>query len=43
MMPTGWLVEVMDPWENVIGFNDYHLQPQFGRMGGTRPRKDAVS
>jgi catechol 2,3-dioxygenase-like lactoylglutathione lyase family enzyme len=43
MMPTGWLVEVMDPWDNVVGFNDYHLQPQFGRTGGTKPRKDAVS
>lgn len=43
LMATGWLVEVMDPWENVVGFNDYHLQPQFGRLGGTKPRKEPVN
>jgi catechol 2,3-dioxygenase-like lactoylglutathione lyase family enzyme len=43
LLPTGWLVEVKDPWGNVVGFNDYHLQPQFGRNGGTSPRKDPVS
>lgn len=39
---VGWLVEVMDPWGNVIGFIDYKNQPQFGRKGGTRPRKERV-
>ncbi|HXL72585.1 MAG TPA: VOC family protein [bacterium] len=43
LIPTGWLAEVMDPWGNIIGFNDYHLQPQFGRAGGTQNRKDPVS
>jgi len=43
LIPTGWLAEVVDPWGNIIGFNDYHLQPQFGRMGGTQNRKDPVS
>jgi predicted enzyme related to lactoylglutathione lyase len=42
LIPTGWLVEVLDPWENVIGFNDYHLQPHFGRRGGTHHRKNGV-
>jgi predicted enzyme related to lactoylglutathione lyase len=43
LIPTGWLVEVVDPWGNIVGFNDYHLQPQFGRQGGTENRKDPVS
>jgi len=43
LIPIGWLVEVVDPWGNIMGFNDYHLQPQFGRKGGTRNRKEAVS
>jgi predicted enzyme related to lactoylglutathione lyase len=43
LIPTGWLVEVVDPWGNIVGFNDYHLQPQFGRRGGTENRKDPVS
>jgi predicted enzyme related to lactoylglutathione lyase len=43
LIPTGWLAEVADPWGNIIGFNDYHRQPQFGRMSGTQNRKDTVS
>jgi predicted enzyme related to lactoylglutathione lyase len=42
LIPTGWLAEVADPWGNIIGFNDYHLQPQFGRRGGTHNRKGGV-
>lgn len=33
-LPTGWLLEVKDPWGNVVGFMDYAFQPEFGR-----PRK----
>lgn len=43
LIPTGWLVEVVDPWGNIIGFNDYHLQPQFGRLSAVPHRKDPVS
>lgn len=43
LIPTGWLVEVIDPWGNIIGFNDYHRQPQFGRKSGTQNRKEPVS
>jgi predicted enzyme related to lactoylglutathione lyase len=42
LIPTGWLVEIADPWGNIIGFNDYHLQPKFGRQGGTHHRKNGV-
>jgi predicted enzyme related to lactoylglutathione lyase len=43
LIPTGWLVEVVDPWGNIVGFNDYHLQPHFGRESFTHNRKDRVS
>jgi predicted enzyme related to lactoylglutathione lyase len=40
---VGWLVEVVDPWGNVMGFIDYKHQPHFGRAGGnTRNRKEKV-
>ncbi|MFI8190627.1 VOC family protein [Streptomyces sp. NPDC085946] len=28
---TGWLVEIADPWGNVIGFTDYSKRPELGR------------
>ncbi len=28
---TGWVVEVTDPWGNVIGLTDYKKQPGLGR------------
>jgi predicted enzyme related to lactoylglutathione lyase len=28
---TGWVVEVDDPWGNVIGFTDYVNRPELGR------------
>lgn len=28
---TGWVVEVTDPWGNVIGLTDYTKQPELGR------------
>lgn len=42
LIPTGWLVEMNDPWDNIIGFNNYHLQPHFGRRGGSHNRKNGV-
>ena len=39
---VGWLVETVDPWGNVMGFIDYSAQPQFGRVGDTRNRKEKV-
>ena len=30
-IPTGWTVEVADPWGNVIGLTDYCRQPELGR------------
>lgn len=30
-IPTGWAVEVRDPWGNVLGFTDYTLKPELGR------------
>lgn len=30
-LPTGWLLEVSDPWGNVTGFTDYAFQPEYGR------------
>lgn len=32
-LPTGLLVEVADPWGNVVGFTDHLAMPQFGRLG----------
>lgn len=28
---TGWVVEVTDPWGNVVGLTDYKKQPELGR------------
>jgi hypothetical protein len=28
---TGWVVEVADPWGNVLGFTDYTLRPALAR------------
>jgi predicted enzyme related to lactoylglutathione lyase len=28
---TGWVVEIKDPWGNVIGFTDYVNMPQLAR------------
>jgi predicted enzyme related to lactoylglutathione lyase len=28
---TGWVVEVADPWGNVLGFTDYTLRPELAR------------
>lgn len=30
-IPTGWVVEIADPWGNRLGFTDYQLMPQLGR------------
>ena len=37
---TGWLVEVADPWGNVIGLTDYLLAPERARQreDGQPPR-----
>jgi predicted enzyme related to lactoylglutathione lyase len=29
---TGWVVEIGDPWGNVLGFTDYVKQPERGRQ-----------
>jgi predicted enzyme related to lactoylglutathione lyase len=31
LIPTGWAFEIRDPWDNVIGFTDYTVQPDLGR------------
>ena len=31
-IPTGWVVEVRDPWGNIIGFTDYSNRPDLGRQ-----------
>lgn len=31
-LPAGWLVEISDPWGNVIGFADHVIQPEYGRL-----------
>ena len=37
---TGWLVEVADPWGNVVGLTDYRLAPERARQreDGQPPR-----
>jgi hypothetical protein len=37
---TGWVVEVADPWGNVIGLTDYRLAPERARQreDGQPPR-----
>jgi predicted enzyme related to lactoylglutathione lyase len=30
-IPTGWVVEVADPWGNVLGFTDYCGRPDLAR------------
>jgi hypothetical protein len=37
---TGWLVEVADPWGNVVGLTDYLLAPERARQreDGQPPR-----
>ncbi len=30
-IPTGWAVEVTDPWGNTIGLTDYTAKPELGR------------
>ena len=34
---TGWLVEVADPWGNVIGLTDYRNAPERARRAAGRP------
>ncbi len=31
LIPTGWAVEVQDPWGNVVGLTDYSARPELGR------------
>ncbi|HEY5039286.1 MAG TPA: VOC family protein [bacterium] len=31
-LPAGWVIEVTDPWGNIVGFADHVLQPQYGRI-----------
>ena len=28
---TGWTLEIIDPWNNVMGFADYTKKPELGR------------
>ena len=30
-IPTGWAVEIRDPWGNPIGLTDYSIRPELGR------------
>lgn len=30
-IPTGWAVEITDPWGNTLGFTDYTSAPDLGR------------
>ncbi|GGV74947.1 MULTISPECIES: VOC family protein [Streptomyces] len=32
-MVTGWVVEIADPWGNVLGFTDYTKRRELGRVG----------
>jgi len=32
LIPTGWAVEVTDPWGNVVGLTDYSARPELGRI-----------
>lgn len=32
VIPTGWTVEVADPWGNVVGLTDYTGMPALGRV-----------
>jgi predicted enzyme related to lactoylglutathione lyase len=38
-LPTGLLVEVADPWGNVVGFTDHLAHPESGRMGRVQKSK----
>jgi predicted enzyme related to lactoylglutathione lyase len=38
-LPTGLLVEVADPWGNVVGFTDHLAHPQYGRLAGKKKTK----
>lgn len=29
---TGWMVEIADPWGNVVGFTDYTKRPELARV-----------
>jgi predicted enzyme related to lactoylglutathione lyase len=40
-LPTGWLVEIADPWGNVIGFMDYVNEPEYGRAEKLINEKDS--
>jgi predicted enzyme related to lactoylglutathione lyase len=35
---TGWVVEVADPWGNVIGLTDYRNAPERARRADGQPR-----
>ena|GEM_PF-580613 len=39
---TGWIVEVTDPWGNVVGLADYSLRPELGRWGRRPPEATAA-
>lgn len=39
---TGWVVEVTDPWGNVLGFTDYLTRPDLGRPAAPRPPGNAA-
>jgi predicted enzyme related to lactoylglutathione lyase len=47
LIPTGWVVELRDPWGNVIGFTDYTARPDMGRSSagpeGSCPHGDQQS
>lgn len=36
---TGWVVEVADPWGNVIGLTDYRNAPERARRADGRPAR----
>jgi len=31
LIPTGWALEIRDPWGNVLGLTDYTARPELGR------------
>ncbi len=41
-MPAGWIIEVSDPWGNIVGFSDHTIRPEFSSTETKKARENEV-